>query len=120
VQGGRDGTRFAHLVVCLAGLFRGLGDELDAGCLERLLGRWRDAHPAIGALANNQQIRTGNQNVLQVGGLEDVTFPAPPAAEHSVRQDDHIALVGLAVNDQVSEAVSVDPWFWHGLSTSFA
>src|SRR5512139_4019040 len=61
VQGGSNSPLHPQLAVCLAGLFLGLRNELDAGALECLLCLGGDQHLAVGTLSDDEDIWTGLQ-----------------------------------------------------------
>jgi hypothetical protein len=119
VQSGRDRPALAQFVVGLASLFRGPGDELDAGSLERMACLVSDLHAAVGALADDEQVWLGIKHRPEVIAVQAVPLLALPAGDDTVGQDDDVPGVGLAIHDEASEAVRFDLWRTHGFVASF-
>lgn len=114
-RGGNDAL-LAQAIVRLDSLRGGRGDKLDASRLECLPGFVGHLHAAEDPLPHDEHLWRGLEHGLQVIGVQGVTLLAPPSPDCSIRQDDYVLAVGLAVNDDAPKAVGFDLWCNHIVS----
>src|SRR5439155_6616505 len=108
VQCGRRAAR-VELAVATDSLVRRQGLDLDAP-LPELLERLRvGTHLPVGAHAHDQPLRQLLEDVAEIGEHESVPIRPPPVEEHTLGEHDHVTRLLLTVDDQVTEAVSLDP-----------
>lgn len=66
-------------------------------------------HLLVRARTDEQMRRQLLEHAFEVGEDEPVPVRAPPVRDDTVRQDDDIACLLFAVDDDMAEAVSLDP-----------
>jgi hypothetical protein len=108
VERGRRAARI-ELAVAADGLVRRQGLHLDAALAE-LVERLRlRTHLPVRARADDKPFRQLLEYVVQVGEDESVPIRAPPIGEYALGEDDHVTRLLVAVDDEITEAVSRDP-----------
>ena len=105
-RGGRSSG--IERVVPANGVAGGEDLDLDASCAQ-LVERLRIwLHAAVRPGAEDQPLRQLVENVGEILEHESVPVPAPPVLLEALGQDDEVARVLLAVDDDVSESVALD------------
>ena len=84
------------------------GDQLDPFLLKDLPGLLGDFHHSGCAAADHQDRRAGRDYGLKVFGRQDVSPLSPPICEHGIAEDQTIAAVGLAVDNNVSKLIRIN------------
>src|SRR6266545_3325567 len=108
MERGRRAAR-VELAVATDSLIRRQGLDLDAP-LPQLLDCLRvGTHLPVRARPHDQALRQLVDDVFEVGKDESVSIRPPPVGEHALGEDDHVTRLLLTVDDEVSEAVSLDP-----------
>src|SRR5688572_15127206 len=98
-----------RLAVALHGLAGVKRLDLDPPFLQLLEHGRVEAKLAVGAAAHDQTLGKLVLHLLEVLHYERMSFPAPPVGYDAVGQDDQIASVLLAVDDDPPEAVVREP-----------
>jgi hypothetical protein len=98
-----------ELAVTIDSLARRQGLDLDTP-LPKLLNRLRvGTHLPVSARAYNQALRQLVDDLPKVGKDESVPIGPPPIGEHTFGQDDHVTRLLLAVDNEMTESVSLNP-----------
>ncbi len=105
---GRRAAR-VELAVATDSLVRRQGLDLDAPPPQLLDCLRVGTHLPVGARAHDQPLRQLLDHVAEIGKHQSVPIRPPPVGEHTLGEHDHVARLLLAVNDEVTELVSLDP-----------
>jgi hypothetical protein len=108
MEGGGRPTR-VELAVATNGLISWQRLHLDTP-LSELVERLRIwAHLRIRARAHDQTLRQLLEDVVEIVKNETMSICAPPVGDNATGENDHIASLLLAVDDEMAEPVSLDP-----------
>src|SRR6266511_3656429 len=107
VQCGRRAAR-VELAVATHSLVRRQRLDLDAPPPQLLDCLRVGTHLPVRAHAHDQPLRQLLDDVAEIGKDQSVPIRPPPVGEHTLGEDDHVARLLLIVDDEVTEAVSLD------------